>query len=540
MASLVFKACSQGRLSVTSCSLVPPSFAFYLYHPSFTAVLFSHPDSLSLPLFFYFISFFPPQITPMCGHYGALTVVAWLHSFIVAISTFSSNLLQALWTILGSEPTGLETLSPSLWGFMEEFSPKQLSVKQLKEEFLEALKANHAQKVLQILHTGKLDIDTVLEVDDPGMILASYKQGYWLPDYKLEKSWAMGIHVCVMYNALETALMLLENGAAVNRMPNGKTPLHIACEIANIDFVDLLLAHGAKVNSMSLSGHTPLYFCVTKDSVECARQIILKGANVNMTSNNNEEDTPLHTAARFGIPELVALLLAHGACVDAVNSLQETPLMIAVFWAFDPKEQIYSQDHHLVCRLLLDHKADPNLKEEDEKTALHKAAWNCDHVLMQMLLDAGADSRAMDINACAPIQYLLKVTDVRPMAIPELCFQLLLNYNAARVYPPQFHKVLQSCHNYPGVIEIMVNSYKRLKPTTRWRSAIPDDCYKRHKAFYDSLFDVCTNTPRSLLHLSRCAIRASLGRFCHRGVEQLPLPPPMKKYLLLEPEGILY
>lgn len=69
------------------------------------------------------------------------------------------------------------------------------------------------------------------------------------------------------------------------------------------------------------------------------------------------------------------------------------------------------------------------------------AAWNCDHVLMQMLLEAGADVRAMDINGCAPIQYVLKVTGVRPMAIPEVCFQLLLNYNAARIYPPQFHKV---------------------------------------------------------------------------------------------------
>lgn len=84
---------------------------------------------------------------------------------------------------------------------------------------------------------------------------------------------------------------------------------------------------------------------------------------------------------------------------------------------------------------------DPKLQEEDNKTALHKAAWNCDHVLMEMLLEAGADTRAMDINGCAPIQYLLKATDIRPMAITELCYQLLLNYNAARIYPPQFHKV---------------------------------------------------------------------------------------------------
>lgn len=76
-----------------------------------------------------------------------------------------------------------------------------------------------------------------------------------------------------------------------------------------------------------------------------------------MPSHNNEEDTPLHTAARFGIPELVALYLTHGATVDAINSLQETPLMTACFWSFDGKEQTYSEDHHLVCRLLLDHNA---------------------------------------------------------------------------------------------------------------------------------------------------------------------------------------
>lgn len=69
------------------------------------------------------------------------------------------------------------------------------------------------------------------------------------------------------------------------------------------------------------------------------------------------EETPLHTAARFGVPELTALYLCHGASVDAVNSFQETPLMTAVFWAFDGKEQTYSQNHHLVCRLLLDQEA---------------------------------------------------------------------------------------------------------------------------------------------------------------------------------------
>ena len=76
-----------------------------------------------------------------------------------------------------------------------------------------------------------------------------------------------------------------------------------------------------------------------------------------MASHSHDEETPLHIAARFGVPELLVLYLSHGASVDVVNSTQETPLMTAAFWAFDSKEQTYSPDHHLVCRLLLDHQA---------------------------------------------------------------------------------------------------------------------------------------------------------------------------------------
>ena len=87
----------------------------------------------------------------------------------------------------------------------------------------------------------------------------------------------MGVHVCVMYNALESLLVLLQKGAAVNRQPNGKTPLHVACEVSHADCVALLLDHGARVNSQSLSGHTALHYCITRESVNCAKQLLLRG-----------------------------------------------------------------------------------------------------------------------------------------------------------------------------------------------------------------------------------------------------------------------
>lgn len=409
----------------------------------------------------------------------------------------------------------------------------------LKTRFLDALMRNDAADIARILRTTSIDIDTVLDVEDRDMVLASYKQGYWLPSYKLETSWAMGLHVCMMYSALESAVVLLQNGAAVNRKPNGKTPLHVACTVASADCVGLLLDWGARINSMSLSGHTPLHYCITPESLDCAKLLVLKGAKLNMPSEEHE-DTPLHTAARYGIPEMVAFYIAHGAAINAVNSYRETPLITAVFWAMDIRERTYSSDHHLVCRILLDHNANLHMQEEDKKTALHKACWNCDHVLVQMLLEAGANTNDMDVNGCAAIQYVLKVTQIRPWAIPERCYQLLLNYGAARVYPPQFHKVLQACHEYPRAVEVMVNSYEHIKYTKKWRAAIPEAVYERHRNFYDSLFAVCTNNPRTLQHLSRCAVRAAMLKRCELGVQQLFLPTSVKKYLLLEPVGIIY
>uniref|UniRef100_A0AAY4E2N2 SOCS box domain-containing protein n=1 Tax=Denticeps clupeoides TaxID=299321 RepID=A0AAY4E2N2_9TELE len=406
----------------------------------------------------------------------------------------------------------------------------------LKARFLRALQEDNAGEVLEILRTTNFDTDTVLDVEDRDMILASYKQGYWLPGHKLESSWAMGIHVCMMYDSLECAQVLLQRGAAINRKPNGKTPLHVACEVSRADCVALLLEHGARVNSLSLSGHTPLHYCVTKESLHCAKQLILKGADVKWL-NNNDEDTPLHAASRFGVPELVGLYASNGANLDAVNSRQETPLITAAFWAYCTRSQTFSTEHHLVCRMLLDCGAQPDLHEEDHKTALHKAAWNCDHTLMEMLLVAGANPRNMDVNGCSPIQYVVKVSEVRHFAAPEICFQLLLNHGAPRIYPPQFHKVLQSCRESPKAIEVMVNSYEHLKPTRKWRPAVPDATYED---FYDSLFAVCGNTPRTLMHLARCAVRAQMFDRCHAGVEKLAVPPSLRGYLLLEPEGILY
>ncbi|ELW49136.1 Ankyrin repeat and SOCS box protein 4 [Tupaia chinensis] len=400
---------------------------------------------------------------------------------------------------------------------------KSGAAKLVKKNFLEALKSNDFGKLKAILIQRQIDVDTVFEVEDENMVLASYKQGYWLPSYKLKSSWATGLHLSVWFGHVECLLVLLDHNATINCRPNGKTPLHVACEMANLDCVKILCDRGAKLNCYSLSGHTALHFCTTPSSILCAKQLVWRGANVNMKTNNQDEETPLHTAAHFGLPELVAFYVEHGAIVDSVNAHMETPLAIAAYWALRFKEQEYSKEHHLICRMLLDYKAEVNARDDDFKSPLHKAAWNCDHVLMHMMLEAGAEANLMDINGCAAIQYVLKVTSVRPAAQPELCYQ-----------------VIQACHSCPKAIEVVVNAYEHIRWNIKWRRAIPDDDLERYWDFYHSLFTVCCNSPRTLMHLSRCAIRRALHNRCHRAIPSLSLPLSLKKYLLLEPEGIIY
>ena len=51
-----------------------------------------------------------------------------------------------------------------------------------------------------------------------------------------------------------------------------------------------------------------------------------------MTAQDESHMTPLHLASFSGIPEIVGLLLEHGACVTAQDKGGRTPLHLASNW----------------------------------------------------------------------------------------------------------------------------------------------------------------------------------------------------------------
>jgi ankyrin repeat protein len=66
-------------------------------------------------------------------------------------------------------------------------------------------------------------------------------------------------------NQLILGKQLIEHGAKVNAVsiPQGATPLHMACascNVTNLDFVEFLLVEGADPNTQDLMGLTPLMY----------------------------------------------------------------------------------------------------------------------------------------------------------------------------------------------------------------------------------------------------------------------------------------
>lgn len=73
--------------------------------------------------------------------------------------------------------SGLASYSGYMEQEEEEACPRRAAVRHLKQRLLEAVQANDARQVVEILRRREIDVDAVLEVEDPGMVLASYKQG---------------------------------------------------------------------------------------------------------------------------------------------------------------------------------------------------------------------------------------------------------------------------------------------------------------------------------------------------------------------------
>ncbi|EON67825.1 hypothetical protein W97_07080 [Coniosporium apollinis CBS 100218] len=192
------------------------------------------------------------------------------------------------------------------------------------------------------------------------------------------------------------------------------------------------------------AGQTALYHAVSSNKIQHARMLLDYGADPNIYSvypNYDGDDlwqTPLHCAASDWRPDLVQLLIAHGANVNALSLLKgQTALHHAVlaarFWTLRRDWA----DLELVIRYLISAGVDVNVRDENLLAPLDIwMAIDTTHKdkdfrsISDLMLRAGADINAPGMGGNS--SFLLSAESAS-LGGPSDLFRLLLEHGSPNV-----------------------------------------------------------------------------------------------------------
>ena len=127
-------------------------------------------------------------------------------------------------------------------------------------------------------------------------------------------------------------------------------------------------------------------------NIEAVKQNLAEGVDVNTRSYIGE--SPLHGAATFGHKEIVELLIAKGADLNAKGGIID---------GTTPLHESASNGHWEVAEVLIAKGADVNAKQENGRTPLHTASHNGHKEVVELLISKGADLNAMHVTGGTPL-----------------------------------------------------------------------------------------------------------------------------------------
>ena len=219
------------------------------------------------------------------------------------------------------------------------------------------------------------------------------------------------LHAAAVNGEFKIVQELLKFEADVNaRDDEGKTPLHFASErlrhegsniaLSSSSVTRLLLEHGADVNTRGNDCSTPLHEAAQHGRVEVVH-VLLEHIE-NLCGKDHDREAPSQAVSKY---------------VNARDADDNTPLHYASrgHWNYvhNPGDSKIVLSLPNIVRLLLEHGADVNARGDDRSTPLHKAAQYGRVEVVFVLLEHVANLGSEDDNRIDAVREYVNIQDAK-------------------------------------------------------------------------------------------------------------------------------
>lgn len=164
----------------------------------------------------------------------------------------------------------------------------------------------------------------------------------------------------------------------------GETLVHIAIRNGRTVTLQVLLAAGADREIADKGGNKPLHWAVERGQVDMVEALLAARAKID--SLNGDGETSLHIAVRLGNHRIMQVLLAAGADTEIANQRGNKPLHLAAA----------ENGRADMVKALLAGRANTESLNRDADTSLHIAVSLGHNQIAQLLLEAGASTKAQN------------------------------------------------------------------------------------------------------------------------------------------------
>jgi hypothetical protein len=192
---------------------------------------------------------------------------------------------------------------------------------------------------------------------------------------------------------IESVRKALSEGVNIHaREAGGDSALMLAVRAGNLEIVRELLAKGAWPSSRAVDGFTPLTFAARRGHAPITGELLRAGARTEELTAGG--DNALTLAVMFGHWAVVRELMIHGAD-SSVQSGGKT-----VYEGQPPLVMAAVQERADILQVLLQHGANPNIRDRDMQTALQWALLKGNREISEFLLASGSDPQLLPIGIC--------------------------------------------------------------------------------------------------------------------------------------------